>query len=80
MTSNLHPGADFREFEDDWTECPDCGGDGHDESMCECERIQDICFCATPTPARCDTCKGHGGWFPDHSAEDQAMYEADRDG
>jgi len=80
MSSNLHPGADYSDFDDhDWQECDDCGGDGLDETMCQCETIEDICCCATPTPVRCQTCGGKGGWHIDHSAEDQAAYEAEND-
>lgn len=80
MTSNLHPGADFADFDDhDWHECEDCGGSGEDDSTCQCEHIEDICCCAIPTPARCQTCHGRGGWHLFNSAEDQALHEAERD-
>ena len=68
MTSNLHPDADFDHY-DDWHECQDCGGLGD----------EDICCCAVPTPVRCDTCQGEGGWHLDHSAEEQALHEAEND-
>lgn len=80
MTSNLHPGSRYRYFEDmDWDECPDCGGEGFSDYECECEAIEDTCFCAVPTPRRCPTCRGKGGWPVDHSAEDQALHEAEND-
>ena len=47
--------------------------------MCQCEQIEDICCCAVPTPVRCDTCRGKGGWHLDQSAEEQALHEADND-
>lgn len=78
MTSNLHPDANFDHY-DDWHDCEDCGGSGEDDSMCQCEQIEDICCCAVPTPVRCDTCQGKGGWHIDHSAEDQALHEAEND-
>jgi hypothetical protein len=80
MPSNLHPGADYADFDDlDWTECWDCGGSGYDEYSCECEAFEDTCCCAEPTPRKCSTCFGKGGWTVDHSAEDQALQEAEND-
>lgn len=80
MSSNLHPDADYRSFDDgDWQECEDCGGEGLDDNECECESVQDICSCAIPTPRRCRTCNGEGGWEVDHSAEEQALWEADKE-
>lgn len=80
MASNLHPGADYGEFDDDdWMDCPDCGGDGQYDDMCECESIQDTCCCAVPSPMRCRTCKGEGTIAINRSAEDQALYEAENE-
>ncbi|MEM7211769.1 MAG: hypothetical protein AAF479_07730 [Pseudomonadota bacterium] len=77
--SNLMPGPGYDDFYDNWVECDDCGGSGEDDSMCECEAFEDICCCLHPTPARCDTCRGKGGWPRDDSAEDQALHEAEND-
>ena len=76
MPSNLHPDADYREFDDDnWTDCWDCGGSGEHEDICQCSDFEDTCCCLNPMPKRCSTCKGKGGWPVDHSAEDQADFE-----
>ena len=64
---------------DDWIECADCGGDGVDDSMCECERIEDICCCLNPTPVRCDTCHGKGGWHADPVGESHDLDQNDAD-
>jgi hypothetical protein len=80
MGSSLHPDADYSQIDaGDWQDCDDSAGTGEDESMCECELTVDICLCAQPTPIRCEICDGDGGWEIDHSAEDQAAYEAERD-
>ena len=80
MASNLMPGADYRDFDDeDWEECHDCGGSGTDDDSCECEAFEDTCCCLVPRPRSCATCNGKGGWTIDHSAEDQAAYEAEND-
>lgn len=51
------------EFEyDDWQDCPECGGSGVDDRMCECQKIEDTCFCVIPKPVACDHCCGLGGW------------------
>lgn len=47
----------------DWIDCWDCGGEGFYLDSCECEAFEDICCCLTPTPRRCSTCKGKGGWI-----------------
>jgi hypothetical protein len=52
----------YDDYIDDWIECWDCGGDGYYDDECECESIADQCFCETPTPRQCRTCKGEGGW------------------
>lgn len=46
----------------EWIDCWDCGGEGEYGDMCQCEDFEDICCCAHPTPKRCSTCKGKGGW------------------
>lgn len=80
MSSNLHPDADYRDFDDhDWIECWDCGGSGEYGDICQCEDFEDTCCCLHPTPKRCSTCHGKGGWPVDHSAEDQALHEADNE-
>ncbi len=53
----------------DWVECWDCGGEGSHDYMCECERFVDTCCCLVPTPMRCSTCRGKGGWF--HKPKEQ---------
>lgn len=53
---------DYHDSYDDWIECDQCGGDGYMDDECECETVVDICSCATPTPRRCRTCHGKGGW------------------
>jgi hypothetical protein len=47
----------------EWIDCRDCGGEGDHDGICQCEDFEDTCCCATPTPKRCSTCKGNGGWY-----------------
>ena len=64
---------------DDWIECCDCGGEGFDDSMCECEYIEDICCCSEPTPVSCQTCGGKGGWHSDPVGEAHDLDQNDAD-
>ena len=50
------------DFLGDWQECYKCGGNGEDDTMCECQMIEDNCVCLHPAPVRCDICRGKGGW------------------
>ena len=59
---NANRAAD--EFWGDWVDCYACGGEGLDDTMCECERVVDICFCLRPQPVECQVCHGDGGWSP----------------
>jgi len=53
------------EFPDDWVDCYQCGGEGFDDNMCECERVVDVCHCLVPEPVHCQICRGAGGWEPE---------------
>lgn len=80
MTSNELPGVSGGDHYDDglWDECEDCHGEGVIDGTCQCEAFEDTCCCLHPEPATCRTCNGKGGFHIDFSAEDQAMWEAEK--
>ena len=45
-------------WEDDYQDCPQCGGSGLDDTQCECG--DDTCCCLVPSPVDCSWCGGEG--------------------
>ena len=45
-------------------DCYNCGGEGFIEGWCECQSVEDVCCCASPTPPICETCGGSGAMKP----------------
>ena len=64
-----HPPSDGREWDCqcarcgsscDWTECPDCAGEGYSHHDC----MDDCCACLHPeNNVPCSACYGFGGWY-----------------
>lgn len=44
--------------QDEWTDCPACGGSGVMDGECTC--MDDTCCCLEPEPPECGLCSGDG--------------------